>query len=123
MLRRARVIPTLVSVACLMSSAAATADDFEALRLNQIQLIGTHNSYHVRPGESDSDFRTRSNRALGSLDYTHATLDVQLDRGVRSLALDLHYTADGFEVFHIPRIDEGSTCRDFDDGLELISRW
>jgi hypothetical protein len=39
-------------VAALLAAAAVHADD---LRLNQIQVIGTHNSYHVAPAAAIRD--------------------------------------------------------------------
>ena len=83
------------------------------MRINQLQFIGTHNSYHVRLKPS----------RFASLNYSHAPLDVQLDRGVRSVELDLHDRAGTFEVCHIVKIDEGSTCRRLSDGLETVRKW
>jgi len=58
--------------------------------------------------------------------YSHAPLDVQLDRqGVRGLELDLAWQSDveHFEVYHVPLADEGTTCRLFTDCLRLIKRF
>jgi hypothetical protein len=105
------------SIVCLASavSAARGAEPagVEGLRINQLQFIGTHNSYHVRA--KPSKFR--------SLNYSHAPLDVQLDRGVRSVELDLHDRDGVFEVFHVVKIDEGTTCRRLSDALETVRKW
>lgn len=93
---------------------AAAPSSVEGLRINQLQFIGTHNSYHVR---------ARPSRNFPSLNYNHAPLDVQLDRGVRSLELDLHDRDGVFEVFHIVKFDEGTTCRRLRDALETIRKW
>ena len=87
----------------------------DVLRLNHVQAKGTHNSYHVEPDVVFHD----SHR------YSHAPLDAQLrDQGVRQLELDLHYREDvGFEIFHLPGIDEVSTCVRFVDCLQEISDW
>jgi hypothetical protein len=53
-----------------------------ALKLNQIQLIGTHNSYHA--GIPPSEGRLWKIRALSAwegLDYKHESLTQQLDSG------------------------------------------
>ncbi len=92
---------------------AASPNDVEGLRINQLQFIGTHNSYHVRAKPS----------RFVSLNYSHAPLDVQLERGVRSFELDLHDRAGTFEVCHIVKIDEGTTCRRLSDGLETVRKW
>lgn len=86
------------------------------LRMNDVQVKATHNSYHVEtPGNGVAEWH-----------YTHAPFDVQLDaQGVRSFELDLHRNADDgtFEVFHIPRLDEGSRCRKFKDCLAALKTW
>ena len=56
-------------------------------------------------------------------DYSHAPLDVQLDRGVRSFELDLHWSAAGWEVFHLPLIDNQTSCRRFLEALQTVRRW
>src|SRR5215212_8040257 len=53
----------------------------DVLRLNHIQMKGTHNSYHIAPEGAIDDWR-----------YTHAPLDIQLAaQGVRKVELDTHY--------------------------------
>src|SRR5690606_15901228 len=88
----------------------------DVLRLNHVQAKGTHNSYHLEP----------DNPIDPSHRYSHAPLDVQLDRaGVRQFELDLHlHWRDGFHVFHLPQgIDDETTCLRFVDCLELIRDW
>ncbi len=87
----------------------------DVLRLNHIQVKGTHNSYHV---ESDG--------ALPEWKYTHAPLDVQLqDQGVRQLELDVHWDSDllAFTVHHIPLADPGTTCATFKECLTIVKAW
>ncbi len=87
----------------------------DRLRMNHVQVKGTHNSYHVRPAIP----------LYPSHDYTHVPLDEQLgDQGVRAFELDVHYDPRGyFTVFHVPAIDPESTCDRFTDCLELIRGW
>ena len=86
------------------------------LRLNQIQIIGTHNSYHLRPSREILETRA-------SLDYGHAPLTAQLEAGVRSFAIDIYQSNEAFRVLHVPRIDEGSNCETFDECLGEIVAW
>ncbi len=76
--------------------AIATGGIDSELRLNQIQVIGTHNSYHVAPPEWLMDFlegfRPESAREW---DYTHPPLTEQLDDGVRQFELDLFLDPEG----------------------------
>lgn len=86
------------------------------LRLNHAQLKGTHNSYHQRPDNLLSD----------AWDYSHAPLDVQLDRqGVRQFELDVHWLADEerFAVYHLPAVDDHSSCHYLSDCLATLRTW
>jgi hypothetical protein len=73
------------------------------LRLNQIQVLGTHNSYHVAPPAGPGLTPER--------DITQAPLTVQLERqSVRQVELDVHAVPGApLAVFHV-RGDEGTTC-------------
>ncbi len=106
----------IAAVLCVTAGLSAGEPDVAALRMNQVQVVGTHNSYHVREKPIASGRATEWN-------YTHAPLDVQLDRGVRSFELDLHYRNGEFQVFHVPIIDEGTTCRKLPDALATVRKW
>lgn len=95
----------------------------DVLRMNQIQVVGTHNSYHVRPSDAALSLYTKITGEARAWDYSHAPLDVQLDRGVRSFELDLHNQTDGYGVFHAPYVDYGSTCERFIQCLEVVKTW
>jgi hypothetical protein len=86
------------------------------LRVNDIQAKATHNSYHIEtPGNTLPDWH-----------YTLAPLDVQLsEQGVRQIELDLHLVSldDEFEVYHLPALDEQTTCRKLRDCLRTIATW
>ena len=87
----------------------------EVLRLNHLQIKGTHNSYHLPPEEL----------VTPQWDYTHAPLDVQLeDLDVRQVELDVHWHPEGgFRVYHIPILDARSTCDTFIECLEVLREW
>jgi hypothetical protein len=67
---------------------ASRADD---PRLNQIQVIGTHNSYHVAPAPAILEMiASTSRRQAEGLDYTHRPLAEQFGRlGIRQIELDV----------------------------------
>ncbi len=97
---------------------APVAPDYpldDELRLNEVQAIGSHNSYHVEPELPFDD----------SHYYTHLPLEEQLaSQGVRQFELDFHYREDvGFQIFHLPAIDEVTTCLLFVDCLGAIKGW
>jgi hypothetical protein len=88
------------------------------LRLNQIQIVGTYNSYHLRPSKE-----VLESQRGASLDYGHAPIRTQLDAGVRSFAIDIYKTNDAFRVLHIPGMDEGSNCETLKECLGEIIAW
>ncbi|MBI2374059.1 MAG: hypothetical protein HYV07_08675 [Deltaproteobacteria bacterium] len=96
-------------------------DSFEypldgVLRMNHLQVKGTHNSFHVAAPEVTID----------EWSVTQSSLDRQLDaEGVRQLELDLHLP-DGAEtlgVYHVGILDPATTCQQFTDCLAVIKRW
>jgi hypothetical protein len=87
----------------------------DVLRLNQVQVKGTHNSYHIAPPGAPPPF-----------DFTHVPLDEGLERlGLRQFELDIHFDAaeDAHTVFHVPGVDPLSTCRLLTDCLQVIKGW
>jgi len=86
------------------------------LRLDQVQAKGTHNSYHIAPDPFQ----------LADWNYTHSPLGEQLgEHGIRQFELDININVfdDRFEVFHILRIDEGTTCFLLVDCFRDLERW
>jgi hypothetical protein len=75
---------------CLAQTADAT------LKLNQIQVIGTHNSYHagIAPNESKI-WQAKYADAYKGLDYQHQPLPQQFDSGVRQIELDVYADSKG----------------------------
>lgn len=72
------------------SSAQSLAQD-SSLKLNQIQVIGTHNSYHAGlPPNEKIWLQERNPQAAAGLDYSHPPLTQQFDAGVRQIELDVY---------------------------------
>ena len=60
------------------------------VRLNQIQVIGTHNSYHAGLALGVGKLlKAKDPKVFAALDYRHPSLTAQLDEGVRQLELDI----------------------------------
>src|ERR1700744_5909728 len=71
-----------------LSVQAQTPDD--AVRLNQIQVIGTHNSYPTGIAANEKKLWLPAHAdVLSQLDYQHPALTAQLSGGVRQLELDV----------------------------------
>ncbi len=94
----------------------------EEPRINQIQLIGTHNSYH-----KVSQFVRENIKVLDCfelLNYELPPIKEQLDVGIRAFELDLHYhNTDGWLVLHIPQIDPESNCKKLRECLLEFKEW
>jgi hypothetical protein len=80
---------SLLMAACVVCASAQ-------VRLNEIQIIGSHNSYHVGLDPSNMELLRKQNpKAADALDYRHPALEVQLNDGVRQLELDVFGDAKG----------------------------
>jgi hypothetical protein len=81
--------------------AAQPASSSDAVKLNEIQVIGTHNSYHagLAPGEAKL-FLDRNPQVFQALEYRHRPLDQQLNSGVRQIELDIFADSEGGRYAH-----------------------
>lgn len=120
------------------------------VRLNQIQVLATHNSYHVEPEPTLLDaLRGALGPAADGFQYTHRPLDAQLDAGVRQIELDVfvddadggHYAdpvlvpalgldpvdpalrEPGLKVIHVQEVDYRSTCTTLAACLSTVRAW
>jgi hypothetical protein len=88
-----------VIVSCILFMLAwisiNTSSKYDNLKLNEIQIIGSHNSYKVGIDQPLMDYLARENQALLGLEYDHIPLREQLDLGLRSLELDIFYDPQG----------------------------
>jgi len=107
------LLAAAVLVSSLQAPTVSAAD--ESLRLDELLITGTHNSYHKRPLIA---FHPRHR-------YEHDSLFVQLEHyGVRAMELDLHLDRKGrYEVYHIAVIDQRSHCKSFVACLQQIRGW
>lgn len=126
--------------------------NFDSLKLNQIQCIGSHNSYKqaIDPALFSLLKRTDSLR-FKAIEYSHISLTDQLNFGLQNLEIDVYadakggkyahpmglmlakgqqpYDVDGvmkepgFKVFHIQDIDFRSSCPTFKGCLAELKRW
>jgi len=121
------------------------------LRLNDIQFVGSHNSYkaQIDPGLMEILYQQDSNLAV-TLDYAHLPIEEQLNLGMRNLELDVFHDPEGgrydhplglkvienatpfnseemqkpgLKVFHVQDIDFRSHHNLFVDALRNIKDW
>jgi hypothetical protein len=123
----------------------------DTLRLDQVQVLGSHNSYHARPyAKVLAGLRANNPGLADSLDYDHAPLPEQFESlGVRQIELDVWDDPDGgkylspqypvslgvkvsddpamhkpgYKVIHQAGIDTNSTCLTFVACLQLVKKW
>jgi hypothetical protein len=120
------------------------------VRLNEIQVLASHNSYHVEPEPTlFAALRSSLGAAADGLEYTHRPLATELDAGVRQIELDVFvddpaggryaspvlvralglaqvdpaFAEPGLKVFHIQEVDYRSTCTAFVDCLTQVRDW
>lgn len=72
-----------------------------AVRMNQIQVIGSHNSYHAGISPSETTLLNEKNPRLAkAFEYRHRPLDQQLDSGIRQIELDIYADMAGGRYAH-----------------------
>lgn len=92
--------PPYLPIALLLGACTAP------LHLNDIQVVGTHNSYKRRMDPVIfTQLAARDPRLARTLDYGHPPLQRQLDLGARQLELDVYYDPRGGR-FARPRVLE-----------------
>lgn len=80
----------------LDGSCGAIATKGQALRMNDIQAVGSHNSYKLAIPEAEMSLLRSYNEATAvSLDYSHLSLTDQLNLGMRQIELDILYDPEG----------------------------
>ncbi len=121
------------------------------LKLNEIQVIGSHNSYHIQPNPNLLQVLCSRNSQARSLAYSHQPLPEQLQlQNIRQIELDIYADPQGgrfaqrvglallgqspesgipaldepgLKVMHIPHIDYETTCLTLVEGLTLVRNW
>jgi len=137
---------------CLISIYGQEDIQFKDLKLNEIQIIGSHNSYKIALQKSLLYLVFQEDSTLAySLQYNHLPITEQLNLGLRNLEIDLFHdpkggryskpyglkqitdgdvlkdsverNQPGFKVFHIQDIDYCSHNILFKNILEELKRW
>ena len=111
MLGSARLVTTGTAFLCLAASSAAAVAfaasapaasvPAEAVKMNEIQVIGTHNSYHAGLAPSEAKLMLQRNpQVYQALEYRHRPLNEQLNAGVRQIELDIFADSAGGRYAH-----------------------
>lgn len=113
---------------------SGTTDRWADVPLNQVQVVGTHNSYHQRLTAQERRYARLAGPAENRLEYAYPSIGQQLRDGARVLELDLYpdpagglyarplirrlaglgplpgLTQPGTKVLHIADADYRSSC-------------
>lgn len=152
----ALIAAAAVSAACDLEKPSGqpgcTRAAVDALPMNAMQAIGTHNSYKmaIAPNEL-AMIRAINPKEADAIDYSHPALTQQLDAGARQLEIDIVYDPDtglyaaplgfkmagakaepydftpyrhpGLKVIHEPSVDYRVTCPLFVQCLKEVRAW
>jgi hypothetical protein len=73
----------------------------DRVKINQIQVIGSHNSYHAGLAPSEAKLMMDKNpKVYPELEYRHQPLDRQLNAGIRQIELDIFADSQGGRYAH-----------------------
>lgn len=145
-----------VSAACNLEAPSGqpgcTRAAVDALPMNAIQVLGTHNSYKMAIAPAELAMIRKVNpKEADAIDYSHPPLAQQLDAGARQIEIDIVYDPEtglyaaplgfrmagaaavpydfeplrqpGLKVLHEPSVDYRSVCPLFAGCLADIRAW
>jgi hypothetical protein len=95
----------LLLLVSIMLLSNAVPESSEKLRLNEIQVIGSHNSYKIAIEKPLFDHLLKDKPAVSGLEYEHIPLAEQLNLGLRGLELDVFYDPQGGYYAHPKGLD------------------
>ncbi|MCB1644051.1 MAG: phosphatidylinositol-specific phospholipase C1-like protein [Pseudomonadales bacterium] len=135
----------------VLGSLAGCQQTGSVLKLNEVQFLGSHNSYKKAIDPALLQMLAANDpRTAAGLDYSHRPLTEQLNLGMRKLELDVFYDPEGgryanpvglvaipdplpwaaelvqkpgFKVFHVQDIDFRSHCVVFATCLQQLADW
>ncbi len=152
-------IPLVLSAVLVLSIGGCNnSSDFslelpvDDIAMNQVQYLGTHNSYHIRAKDDVFNLLLTFDFDLAqTLDYTHIPLQEQFEtQGIRQIELDVFHDPQGglyanhpvrtlfgedaasgiteldepgLKVLHVQDIDYETTCYTFVRCLTEIKAW
>lgn len=104
--RSAILVGVFIASAVAVASSQTTASQDRIVHLNQIQVVGSHNSYNLGFAPSEEKYaRGKNPKGYEGLEYHHASLTAQLNGGVRQLEIDIVQDPKGGRFAH-PKIVE-----------------
>ncbi|KAI5855087.1 hypothetical protein GGS23DRAFT_590132 [Durotheca rogersii] len=150
-----RAVAACCSTGCIaaVSSCGYTKNGLKwtgATRMNQVQVIGTHNSYHLEVPLEAREVQSQLLSNIINLAYSHPALDIQAAyQSVRSFEIDVYADPEGgwyatpyviresgtelppqdvmnkpgIKVLHIADADVWQTCYTFIECITVVKTW
>ncbi|MCF0072945.1 phosphatidylinositol-specific phospholipase C1-like protein [Dyadobacter sp. CY261] len=143
---------TILSLILALGLPASQFVDTDNLPINQIQVIGSHNSYKqaIDPALFKA-FEKKDSVSASKIDYEHIPIVDQLNMGLRNLEIDVYadekggryahpkgldmvpnqkafdpegkMKQPGFKILHVPDLDFRSHYLTLNDCLEALRKW
>jgi Phosphoinositide phospholipase C, Ca2+-dependent len=123
----------------------------QCVAMNQVQVLGSHNSYHIEPRPTLMQALLNLTSAFEEIQYTHPPLAEQFsDQHIRQIELDIYADQSGglfavrhgllyinedpnagipallqpgFKMVHLPDVDFETTCVTFVECLQHVKAW
>lgn len=98
---RLAVLALLAAVMFCIAAAGVSGPTSDHARMDQIQVLGSHNSYKQAIDPSLlSLLKKNGDQRLEGLEYSHIAIEKQLDLGLRALEIDVVYDPEGGRYAH-----------------------
>lgn len=150
--RLAFAVAILFGLAACSDGRDRVPADTSLVRMNEVQYLGTHNSYHLRLRDDLFALLSDFDAELAfTLDYEHVPLQEQLgSQGIRQIELDVFHDPEGglyanrnaltligedvasgipeldepgLKVLHVQEVDYETTCYTFKSCLMEVKLW
>jgi calcium-dependent phosphoinositide phospholipase C len=103
----AALLTAIALPSCVIAQQTTEAQQDQTIHINQIQFVGSHNSYHTGIAPSERKLIEQKNpKFMRSLDYAHQPLPDQLSGGVRQLEIDVFADSKGGRYAHPAIVDQ-----------------
>jgi hypothetical protein len=141
-----RSVALAMLAAAIIGGPAAAFDGIEPLRLDQVRMLGSHNSYRPYPSSAmEQRIKSVAPQEWLALAYGHPPLESQLALGLHQFEIDVApdekggqyagpyadatpevkalMAAPGAKVIHIAGLDDNVHCLTFRKCLGIFARW
>jgi hypothetical protein len=144
------LMPLCTAIISALGFTQAYAQD-DNLKLNELQVIGSHNSYKTAIEPELYKIIQQKDSAIAGVQYEHIPITDQLNMGLRNLEIDIYADSKGgkyahpkgldlvkpdkaydptgemnkpgFKIIHMVDVDFRSSVLTFEDCLKMLKKW